>query len=224
MLTALNWASRSVKRRGFLETVKVAQSVLIDLFFDYRYGTDTMRWVEVKALGFESEHKTNAVRYTATKSRPLSLLMRQLSLPTDGAFVDLGSGKGRVLLIASQFGFLHVVGVEFCPELCSIARENIEIFDSKVRWPGGYIKVVCSDVATFLVEAFYNVFYMYNPFDKVVMVRLLANLHTSVARFPRKIWLIYNTPIHDQLVSQSGLFSESREYEIDGTKFKVYNN
>ena len=67
-------------------------------------------------------------------------------------------------------------------------------------------------------------FYMYNPFDKVVMARLLANLHASVARFPRKIWLIYNTPIHDQLISQSGLYSESREYEIGGTKFNVYNN
>jgi len=76
MLTALNWASRSVKRRGLVQTLKVAVSVIIDLVFDLRYGTDTMRWVEVKALDFKSEHKENAVRYTATKSKPLQRLMR----------------------------------------------------------------------------------------------------------------------------------------------------
>jgi SAM-dependent methyltransferase len=223
MLNTLSWASRSVKRRGLLQTLKVAVSVIIDLVFDLRHGTDTMRWVEVKALGFESEHKTNAVRYTVTKSKPLQRLMRKLNLPKDGAFVDLGSGKGRVLLLAARFGFERVVGVEFCPELCNIARDNIKTFARKTRL-ASYIDVVHSDVASFFIEAEYNVFYMYNPFDKVVMARLLANLHASVARFPRKIWLIYNTPIHDQLISQSGLYSESREYEIGGTKFNVYNN
>jgi hypothetical protein len=59
----LHWAVRSVRRRGFIVTCKVAASVVIDMGLDVFYGTDTMRWVDVKALDFESEHKSNAVRY-----------------------------------------------------------------------------------------------------------------------------------------------------------------
>jgi tRNA1(Val) A37 N6-methylase TrmN6 len=44
-------------------------------------------------------------------------------------FVDFGSGKGRVLLIASQFPFCQVIGVEFDRRLHAIAQENIRLFD-----------------------------------------------------------------------------------------------
>ena len=91
VLTAgsLTWAFNSVKRRGLVRTIKVALSVIIDLAFDLRYRTDTMRWVEMNTLAFESKHKGNAVRYTATKSRPLQRLISKLNLPKDGVFVDL---------------------------------------------------------------------------------------------------------------------------------------
>jgi SAM-dependent methyltransferase len=211
--SGLNWTSRSIKRRGWCQTFKVAWSVLADLFFDLRHGTDTMRWMEVRELNLaNAEH---AVRYTASKAGPLKKLLASLDLPKNCTFVDLGCGKGRVLLIAAKFGFRRVVGVEFSPDLCRIAAENIRIFD-----PPGSIKVVCSDVATFPIRRDYTVFYLYNPFDRVVMQRFLANLQASLGEFPRSIWLIYNTPIHASLI----VGWQSREYEFSGTKFKVYAN
>ena len=225
VLTAgsLTWAFNSVKRRGLVRTIKVALSVIIDLAFDLRYRTDTMRWVEMNTLAFESKHKGNAVRYTATKSRPLQRLISKLNLPKDGVFVDLGAGKGRVLLLAAQFGFEKVVGVEFSRELCVIARENVRTF-AKKKQITARIDVVESDVASFCIQPEHNIFFMYNPFDNVVMVRLLANIGTSLTQFPRKIYLIYNTPIHDESVSKSGLFSACQEFEFGGTEFRVYNN
>jgi SAM-dependent methyltransferase len=219
----LTWAFKSVQSRGPVLTFKVALSVIIDLGFDLRYGTDTMGWVQVKTLDFESEHKGNAARYSATKSRPLQMLMRKLGLPRDGVFVDLGSGKGRVLLIAAQFDFKRIVGVEFSPELCDIARENVKTFTEKAQTIAR-IDVVEADVASYCIESEQNVFFMFNPFDKVVTDRLLANLHASVTQFPRKIWLIYNTPVHDEAVSKAELFCACQEFEITGNEFKVYSN
>jgi SAM-dependent methyltransferase len=219
----LAWVFESVKRRGPVLTFKVVLSVVIDMGFDLRYGTDTMRWVEVKTLDFESEHKGNAARYSATKSRPLRMLMRKLDLPKDGVFVDLGSGKGRVLLVAAQCGFEKIVGVEFSRKLCEIARENVKTFARKTRITAR-IDIVEADVASYCIESEHNVFFMFNPFDKVVTDQLLANLHASVTQFPRKIWLIYNTPIHDEAVSKAELFRACQEFEITGTEFKVYNN
>jgi len=43
----------------------------------------------------------------------------------DFTFVDLGSGKGRVLLMASHYPFKRIIGVEFIPELHQVAQENI---------------------------------------------------------------------------------------------------
>jgi 16S rRNA G966 N2-methylase RsmD len=219
----LAWALESITRRGLLRTSKVACSVVGDIGFDIRYGTDTMRWVEMKALNFESEHKVNAASYRATKAGPLRKLMHKLDLPKDGVFVDLGSGKGRVLLIAAQVGFEKIIGVEFSRELCEIARENVKAFAIKTHTTAR-IEVVESDVASYRIEPAHNVFFIYNPFGEVVMTQFLANLRRSVTQFPHKIWLIYNTPIHHKAVSASGLFSVVQEFEIRGTEFRVYNN
>jgi predicted RNA methylase len=215
VMNPLNWALESVARRGLVETFKAALSVVVDIGFDLRYGTDTMRWVEI--------HRQHAESYRATKAAPLRSLMRKLNLPKGGVFVDLGSGKGRVLLIAAQLGFNRIVGVEFSGELCEIARENVKAFSRRTQL-AARIDIVKSDVASYLIESEQSVFFMYNPFDGVVMARVLTNLRSSITRFPRRIWLIYNKPAHDEAVSKSDLFSACQEFQIRGNRFKVYSN
>jgi SAM-dependent methyltransferase len=153
----------------------------------------------------------------------LQKLIHKLDLPRDCAFVDLGSGKGRVLLLAAQLGFQKVVGVEFSPRLCAIARRNVKIFTRKTRIIV-HIDVIKSDVALFNIEPEQCIFYAYNPFDGVVMERLVANLRDSLKRFPRRVWLLYNTPVHATVIVKSDLFSSAEEFEIGGAEFKVYKN
>jgi SAM-dependent methyltransferase len=219
----LKWAFRSVSRRGLVRTGKVAGSVVLDLSFDLRYGTETMRWVGVEDLGANSEHDVNAVSYRATKARPLRKLIGKLDLPRDRAFVDLGSGKGRALLLAARLGFQKVVGVEFSPTLCAIARQNVKIFTRRTRITAR-IDVIESDVALFNIQPEQCIFYAYNPFDGTVMERLVANLRDSLKQFPRRVWLLYSTPIHATVIEKSELFSSAKEFEIGGVEFKVYKN
>src|SRR5271166_6630819 len=40
-------------------------------------------------------------------------------------FVDIGSGKGRVLLMAADYPFQRVIGVELLPELHRVAQANL---------------------------------------------------------------------------------------------------
>jgi len=198
-------------------------STLVDIEFDLYYGTDTIRRVDMDSLEFESENKAHAVLYQATKTRPLRKLMRKLSVPKNGAFVDLGSGKGRALLVAMQLGFDKVIGVEFSPELCAVARKNIEIFSSRLN-SHSQVEIVESDVSKYQFNPHSNVFFMYNPFDKVVVDRMIENLRNSLLQSPRQIWLIYNTPVWAELLDNAGLFFHHQDFEIGGTKFRVYNN
>jgi SAM-dependent methyltransferase len=218
----LTAALKCVAREGLFRAIKVVVSTAVDTSFDLRYGTDTLRRVEMNALNFESQHKEHATFYQATQAGPLRKIIRKLDLPKDGVFVDLGSGKGRVLLIAAQCGFEKIVGVEFSAELCDIARENVKVFRRKTHVTSR-IDVVESDVANYPIERDQRVFFMYNPFDELVMNRLLANLRGSVRQFPRKIWLIYNTPKYGEVIGNSGLFRACQELEISGSLLSVYN-
>src|SRR5579875_1369294 len=40
-------------------------------------------------------------------------------------FLDVGAGKGRAMLLASQYPFLRVEGVELNPQLAEVARANM---------------------------------------------------------------------------------------------------
>jgi SAM-dependent methyltransferase len=222
-MNPVSWAVESVSSRGVVQTLKVAAGVVMDLGFDLRYGTDTMRWVDLKSLDIKSANKTLGARYRATKARPLSKLMAKLDLPKDGVFVDLGSGKGRALLIAAQFGFQKIVGVEFSRELCRIASENVRAF---ARRTGVMVRIdiVESDVANYCLQNDQNIFFMNNPFYGVVLDGVLDKMRESVTRFPRKIWLIYNNPLCHEAVDKTELFLSRKKFEIGGAEFFVYCN
>jgi len=217
-----NWLAHSLRNRGPVRTLKVAFNLMADLPFDWKHGTDTMKWVNVNSFETKSLNKSRAVRYQPTKVRPLAKLLARLRLPTAGSFVDLGCGKGRVLLIASQLGYRRVVGVEFCARLCRQARENINRF--RARHPHcSPIDVIESDVALYKFTGDESVLFMYNPFDKVVMKQMMDNIRTSVRRSPREIWLIYNTPLQHEIVQQEDDFGRCEQYEIGGTLFHIYS-
>jgi predicted RNA methylase len=222
-MKAITWAVNSVRGRGFVETMKVAASVVVDLSFDLRHGTSTMRRVNVQDFGAVGDKLAHSRNYVATKARPLWILLSSLDLPRNSGFVDLGAGKGRVLLIAAQYGFRNVVGVEFSPKLCEYARRNIQIFRERCR-SATEIDIVQSDASTYPIQPDQNVFFMFNPFGAVVMTQVLANLCRSVETAPRGIWLIYNTPIHHDLIASTGIFRDQCSRNICGTNFRVYSN
>jgi len=220
-MNAIRWFQESCRRRGLVQTLQIAADSLIDLSFDWRHGTDTMAWVSAGELETSSPNRCHAVRYQASKARPLSILFRKLSWARDTVFVDFGSGKGRVLLMAAQFPVKRVVGIEFSPKLCLVARQNIESFRRK--HPGlAPIEVVESDATAYGIRDDENVFFMYNPFAPVIVEQVLRAIQRSVQTRPRPISLIYNTPIAHDAVERCGLFARCEEYLVGGTEFRVY--
>jgi hypothetical protein len=51
------------------------------------------------------------------------------------SFVDLGCGRGRALLMASELPFREVIGVELDPAHCVVARQNVEAYRVKPARP-----------------------------------------------------------------------------------------
>lgn len=222
-MVLLTWAFDSVRQRGLVRTAKVAASVIADLTFDWRYGTDTARRVFSDELGAVGENKIHSARYQPTKAGPLRHLLHSLDLPRDRGFVDIGSGKGRVLLIAAQCGFQNIIGVEFSSELCEKTRKNVEIFQRRSGVKARF-EIVMSDITRYRIQPDQCIFFMFNPFDSIVMEQVMANLRRSVELAPRPIWLIYNTPKCQQVIENAGIFTHHFFREIGGTIFLVYAN
>jgi len=210
---SMDWIWKSVRERGLGHTLKVITSVLADLDFDLRYSTDTIGRVAKEALPGSSG-------YSATKARAFLELMRKLDLPRGVGFVDLGSGKGRVLMLAALAGFERIIGVEYSERLCEIARTNLRRFVHKTG-VNAQIEVIQSDVINFRFSPEQSIFFLYNPFGKEALDLMLENLSDSLAECFRPVWLIYNTPVYEESFTRR--FGRGQSFEIEGSLFKVYH-
>jgi len=215
------WTLESARNRGLRATATIVLSVVEDSFFDWRFGTETRRVVNSDELEASLANRSHATRYKATKARPFRDLLRRLDLPPDSTFVDLGCGKGRVLLLAAQHPFQRVVGIEFSHPLAEQARRNVEIFRATVRTLAP-IEVCEDDVTRHALRGDENVFFLYNPFDAVILGQCVENIRRSVVARPRQIWVIYSAPLHAGILDASGLFVRCETFSLRGTDFQVY--
>ena len=99
--------------------------------FDERFGVETSGLIYELPSGHQHDLHNNG--YFAVAPSVFHGIMRamleQLHLDFQRfRFVDVGLGKGRALLLASDYPFREVIGVELSPELDRIARSNIALY------------------------------------------------------------------------------------------------
>jgi SAM-dependent methyltransferase len=127
------------------------------------------------------------------------------SLPIDFdlfTFVDLGSGKGRTLLMASEYPFRQIVGVELLPELHQIAVENLSRYTSESR-KCKTLEAICSDAADFPFPVEPLVLYLFNPLPESGLRRVIARLDRSLSDHPREVYVLYHNPLLERVLSAS---------------------
>jgi SAM-dependent methyltransferase len=120
----------------------------------------------------------------------------------DFTFVDLGSGKGRALLLAAKLGFKRVIGVEFMPELHHASEENIRTFVAKHR-PSAQVQSLCMNALDFEFPDTPLVVYLFNPFPEPVLAAVLCNLRQSWRRDPRPVYVAYRYLEFERLLAES---------------------
>jgi len=160
--------------------------------FDTRFGVATDG--DLAASDVTSPNRVYAAPYQPTHERVLAHLLRALPIdPAEYTFVDLGCGKGRALLMASELPFSRIVGIDFSPSLCRLARENLAQFREhhadRVRCER--VEVVCNDVAQLEVPAGNVVFYLFNPFEPPVLKQALDRIGEAARRSPRELLIAY---------------------------------
>jgi SAM-dependent methyltransferase len=139
--------------------------------WDSKYGTETGAGVTLENLTISHDSRSFGERYQASDPRVLLDSIAFVGLvPGDYNFVDLGCGKGRMLIVAAELGFKSCVGVEFADELAAAAARNVAASGFKT------IRIVHGDAGNHAFNDDPFVLYMFNPFSRQVMERVRDNL------------------------------------------------
>jgi hypothetical protein len=189
-----------------------------DLDYDWEHSVDTTR----SNVGFGTQFFTGitARPYFATEPWLFEQIMEALARSIqqsavshkiagqaglqDFTFIDLGSGKGRVLLMASDHPFQRIIGVEFMPDLYLSAQRNIADYASD-RQQCRQIEAVCMDARDFQFPSRPLVVYLFNPFSESTFAQVLESLRRSLEQTPRPVYIAYRfTEFENLLVRRLG--------------------
>jgi len=162
--------------------------------FDQIYHTRTTGRLQPWELGNHADARFGKA-YDPVWAGGFEEAMQQLSVtPQSTTFIDLGSGKGRALILASEYGFASIIGVEYSERLMADARRNLEI-------TGTSATLICQSAADYVFPSEPLVVFLFNPFGPEILQSVLSHLYAHDA------FVVYVTPLHAGAFTQFPRFT-----------------
>jgi hypothetical protein len=217
-------------RHGFRTTVRSFAGHLGDFV---RESTPAQRRSRYGDAEYDWDHRVNTTGATVgwrdrllghfhspyQPTEPVLFSEIMASLNTDFeefTFIDMGSGKGRVLLMAADYPFRRVLGVELLPALDRVAQENLSTYKSDSQRCFA-IEAVCGDAREFVFPNEPLVLYLFNPLPEAGLIAMMANLDRSLSQYPRVVYVLYHNPLLEHVVSEHHSFikiSGTHQYSV----------
>lgn len=190
----------SFEQRGILPTFRF---LLYELIFEWKYKVDTIRIIEMDQLDIKSENKSLAEQGQSTNYYYFTKILDIANIDYENSvFVDYGSGKGRALLMAAEYPFRHIIGVEFSAQLYEVSKKNIEKVIDRLQCKN--IEVIHEDAVEHRVPSDANTFFFFNPFKEPVLSKVIDAIEASLKEFPRSAVFIYVNPVHKDVFLKRG--------------------
>ncbi|TNF27733.1 MAG: class I SAM-dependent methyltransferase [Bacteroidetes bacterium] len=181
----------SLKHRGLMNTCSMG---LKEWQKERELGIRTFGAHAPDELSIEADSKLGGHLYQPSSSIIFQKAIEALDFDVSGkVFLDIGSGKGRALVLAAEAGFGKVIGVEYAAELNDMAHANIETV--RPRFPNTVFELHEADALKFNIPDEVDVIYLFNPFDEEATRGLMTKV-TEAFDHPKDRYLIYVHPIH----------------------------
>lgn len=166
--------------------------------FDQKYGVETDGdldgWTYLSDLEIPGSNWIHGNNYAPIEPARFHAILASLQLQfQDFVFVDFGSGKGRALLMASEFPFKRIVGIEFSPELHAVALANLAK-DRGFKRRFASVESLRMDFLEFPLPPEPSVLFFFDPCDESVLAKMLAKISGSIEANPRELYVIYVAP------------------------------
>jgi SAM-dependent methyltransferase len=212
--SALRWWKETSVRKGYPRALRQFVSLLwqfarestpsrrrqrygdVDYDWDFRVDTTsaTVGWRD-RLLGlFHSPYQPTEPALFREMLATLAIDFRRF------VFIDIGSGKGRVLLMAADYPLLRILGIELLPALHRMAQNNIRKYKSNSQRCFA-IESAQGDARDFVFPPEPTVLYLFNPLPGAGLAQLLDNLERSLQEHPRPLYLLYHNPLLEHVLA-----------------------
>ena len=164
--------------------------------FDQTHGVDTSGLVPAAHLLTGHPNDTHVTAYYGVAPSILRALIAKWreTIPPHPihryTFLDIGSGKGRGLLVASEYHFKKVIGIELNPALATIARQNVAAWNAAHAADStapvlATIEVLEQDALDYDFPRTPTLLFLFHPFEAPVLQQLLRNIEAQYAARPK---------------------------------------
>ena len=192
--------------RFFIYLVKQWNFILALYIIYYEIKGEWKYGINTSGIGF-FKFNQNGSNYLAlhvgSNYYILEALIKQLNKNKhNNTFIDMGSGKGRVMVVAAAYGFRKIIGVEFSDKLCEEAIANITV--AKKKFKSASFEVINKDASFYKIPDDITTFFFANPFDEAIMRRVVDNIQASWLLNPRNIRIVYLGPVYKKLFLEQG--------------------
>jgi SAM-dependent methyltransferase len=180
--------------------------------FDRLRGTDTGGFSLGQYTGGPSAER---IFYVGSQPSIVATALKEIPNPASRHFIDVGCGKGRVLLVAADLPFAAITGVEVEETLAAAARSNVEtaLPDSE----RSRIRVVTRDVGAFEWPDGNLAVFMYHSVGPSLLTGVLQQLESKSA--DNDIFVVYYNPVWGQLLDDAAWlhrwYAETLDYSRD---------
>lgn len=174
--------------------------------FDIAHGVDTSGFVSAGDCSADQALAANISPYVGSQPSIIRAVLATLPEPESYAFVDIGCGKGRPLIVASEFPYRRVLGVDLSPELAVVARANAAAISA--RYPDrSAIDIQVGDACAVRAPADRVVYYMYHAFNRSLVDALIANVERQIVDGLDHVFFVYYDPVHSAAFDASPHFA-----------------
>lgn len=182
--------------------------------FDRDHGVTTQAIFFLSQLGsIENEAYAHATHYEAVPVEAFRALLAHVNeaVVRRSTFVDVGAGMGRAVMLASEYPFKQVLGIELSPALHAIASSNLSTArDLAVRCRD--VRVRCGDARRVRYPKGDLVVFLFNPFDETVLRAVLDRIVGSRRPEDRVVVVYYEPVYRDALLEYaSTTIAESKD-------------
>ncbi len=197
--------------------------------FDHKFGTTTGIIIDI--FDFEEVNSEsdlfNYVRYVPSPLDAIHSILNSLKefnvVYEDSIFIDIGSGLGRNLLVASEYPFKQIIGIELISKLHEIAEWNIKLYENSEQNCRN-IKSICINVLDFDFPEHDNlILYFYNPFSEVVFADFFEKILDFIMYKQRKFKLIFLHVVYN-IVEKSAFFKQEKSFQSKWGRISIYTN
>ena len=161
--------------------------------FDARFGTDTASEVVLVDSGVPVADAAQGNNlYRPMFSSSFHAAMKRLPLNfSEFTFVDLGSGKVKMIMLAADYNFKHIVGVEYSLLPHKIAAGNFRTYSSLSQKCSSF-EPILGNVLDYQLPSGSVVCMIFNSFAPDIMRRAMHKLGHDAGSRADPVFVIYS--------------------------------